>query len=546
MLDRIRPSVNASTNNPNAYDLIFVGSGLSGTLTLIQVLEELRNVWPAVNALRPSRAWRIAVADAWGDFGRGVPYGCSVHPMLLLNNDVAAMDVRGFHGWLAANRNRWLGMLRAHPSAAVASWLQFNRAALAASESEAQHYLPLFLPRCVFGLFMSDILADALLTQEGDRSASVELLQCEVMSLARLGNSFRLGLRDGAPLNAGIVVLALGSLGPDPSPHLEGAPGYVHNVNPPSGAPLHSMLSVLSANIPKPSRAAITGSHASAMEAIYTIAHHHSLNQIISEVVVISPSGRLPDANSSGIEPPFEPRALNCLFTRPPASADEVIAAALRDVDQARKFGYSSIDYSPSLCSAFNRIFGCLSANEKRRFVEEFGMQFTALNRHAPPEYAAAARKLLHEGRLRLIAAEVTDVDPPNAATPRFTITFSPASGSFKQLRAAAVINCRGSGTLAHARDPLLRDILRPDSDIAQPNRCGKGIAVSVDFEASPSVFVAGPLLAGHSCGSDHLWNLERAERLDWMAQRIAPAIAARLANDAPTLPNNARIRLHR
>ena len=372
MLDRIHPSASLSTANPGKYDLLFIGGGLSGTLTLVQVLKELRSTGTAVKGLRSGDGWRIAVADTSGDFGGGLPYGRSVYPMLLLNNNVATMNICGFHDWLANNRDLWLGMLHAHTTAGIREWLRFNQAALCAAEYEAERYLPLFLPRCVFGLFISDFLAEAL-TEARHLPADVDLIHGEIVSLARLGKRFRIGFRNGGALDAGTVVLALGSLPPDPAPDLDGTPGYIHNMNPPGGAQLQSVIQALSKGGGKSGRIAIIGSHASAMEAIYTIALEHGLDRVISEIVVISPSGRLPDAHSSGITAPFEPRALHGLIGAPGISAPQVITAALQDAARARQFGYSSIDYSSPLCSAFRRVFENLSANEKRRFVEQFG-----------------------------------------------------------------------------------------------------------------------------------------------------------------------------
>jgi uncharacterized NAD(P)/FAD-binding protein YdhS len=512
------------------YDLFFIGGGLSSTLTLIQVLRELESMPTANDPPLHDCRWRIAVADTWGNFGGGLPYGRSVNPMLLLNNDVANMDVLGFHHWLKINRDLWLGMLSAHPSPAVAKWLRFNRDVLAISQSQPENYLSLFLPRCVFGMFISDILGDALTRARG-LSASVELIREEVVSLERIESGFCLKLAGGQSLGAALVVLGLGSLPPDPAPGLERTCGYIHDTNSANGAPLRSMVKVLAPCAGKPGCVVIIGSHASAMETIYTIAHDERISQLISELVVISPSGRLPEAIPSGTAARFEPQSVNRLLGRREVPAEEVIAAALSDVAEARVAGYSVIDYSPSLCSAFGRVFASLSAKEKRRFVEKYGMQFTALNRHTPPEYAAAARGMLQEGKLRLIAAEVTAVEPPNGAMRCFAVTFKAASGSSGQLSAEVVINCRGAGPLSRTSSLLLRDLLHSDSGIARPNRCGHGIAVSGDFEASPGLFVAGPLLAGHSHGADHLWNLERAERIDWLARRMAPTIATRLAS---------------
>jgi uncharacterized NAD(P)/FAD-binding protein YdhS len=87
------------------------------------------------------------------------------------------------------------------------------------------------------------------------------------------------------------------------------------------------------------------------------------------------------------------------------------------------------------------------------------------------------------------------------------------------------VINCRGAGLLSRSDNPFLRSLLDPQRNLARLNRSGQGISVSDNFGASPGVFVVGPLLAGHSEGRFHLWNLERAERLEELAKHTASAL---------------------
>jgi uncharacterized NAD(P)/FAD-binding protein YdhS len=261
------------------------------------------------------------------------------------------------------------------------------------------------------------------------------------------------------------------------------------------------------------------------------IAQHSDLVASMEEILVISPSGGLPDAERSGLKRAFVPVHLHRLAAEGQVSAEQLSRAALRDAQAARDSGFSSIDYSAPLCDTFGRVFQCLATEERRRFVENFGMAFTALNRRTPPEYAACAESLKRSGRLRTLAARVTSIQSPRAADSSFTLEIFTARDLIQQVRTAAVINCQGSGTMARTPDPLLRHILRPESGVAVANRSGHGIAVSAQFEASPGVFVVGPLLSGHSHGSDHLWNLERAERIDSLAARVGPALAGRLGS---------------
>ena len=147
------------------------------------------------------------------------------------------------------------------------------------------------------------------------------------------------------------------------------------------------------------------------MEAIYAIRNDPNLTQVLDEIVLISPSGYLPAGTLCGREPAFTARHLETLVERHDVSAHAILNAAAADAEFGRRLGYTSLDYSGPICRAFSEVFVRLSFEERRRFVEEYGGQFTALNRHSPPEYAAAAEFFHQGGRLRLVCARVTAVE---------------------------------------------------------------------------------------------------------------------------------------
>ena len=511
------------------YDVLFIGGGLSSTLSLIYLIRHLRDRTSSGELQRPA-SLRLALIDKSGDFGRGIPYGHFAHPMFLLNNDLATMNVCGFQEWIVAQRERWLGILLATGNGAVQDWLRRNHETLTAALQKPEQYLGIFFPRCIFGLFMEDLLHETL-EDAGQCGVKVDLITGEAISLDRQSNGvLRVGLRQERPLESDQVLLGVGSLPPDPELRLEGMSGYVYDIRLADGGQSFKQ-SLEKALIGKdnPRRVTLIGSNAAAMETLYVIAQHSDLLPSMEEVLVISPSGGLPDAERSGLRRAFVPVHLQRLAAEGHVLAEQLSRAALRDAQAARGSGFSSIDYSAPLCDTFRRVFQRLATEERLRFVENFGMAFTALNRRTPPEYAACAESLRRSGRLRTLAARVTSIQPPRAADSSFTLEMVTAHNSIQQVRTAAVINCQGSGTMASTSDPLLRHILRPESAVAVANRSGRGIAVSPQFEASPGVFVVGPLLAGHSHGSDHLWNLERAERIDSLAARVGPALAGRL-----------------
>jgi uncharacterized NAD(P)/FAD-binding protein YdhS len=275
--------------------------------------------------------------------------------------------------------------------------------------------------------------------------------------------------------------------------------------------------------------AIIVGSHAAAMESLYTVAHDSTLSRLLHDICVISPSGRLPNAVSFR-KHDFRPQHLPQLLNAPEVSAETLISAALADAAQGERDGFTSADCSEAIVGAFRKVFPLLLPEQKQRFVEQYGARLTALSRHTPPDYADAAASLRQQEKLCNLTGEVLEVASMDK---RFAVTLKHSTGSrhgqTETLVADLVINCRGAGLLSRSESPFLRSLFNPQSGIARINRSGRGISVSAKFEASPGVFVVGPLLAGHSEGAFHLWNLERAERIEGLAKHTAGVLAERI-----------------
>ncbi|MFZ0816516.1 MAG: FAD/NAD(P)-binding protein, partial [Candidatus Sulfotelmatobacter sp.] len=418
---------------------------------------------------------------------------------------------------------------------AVVTWLHRHREDLDAAVDNPDLYLPMYLPRCVFGMFLADWLEDA--SDEARRlGVTIDRFPEEAIAASCENGCLHVEMRHGRRLEAKSLILALGSLPPDLNPELQGKDGYIQEWRMPDGG--NSLREMVQAKSLAKSgagsqscNAIIIGSHAAAMESLYTIAHDSVLSELLQDICVISPSGRLPQAVSSR-EHKFHPVHLPRLLTAAEVSADDLISAAFADAAQAERDGLSPADSGEAIVGAFREVFPLLSAEQKLRFVEHHGARFTTLNRHTPPDYADAAAELRRQGKLRNVAGKVLLVLAPEKEK-SFKVIFQPSNALHPEqtetLPADIVINCRGAGLLSRSENPFLRSLLHPQRGIARINRSGQGISVSAEFEASPEVFVVGPLLAGHSEGAFHLWNLERAERIEELAKRTAGIISERI-----------------
>lgn len=504
------------------YDLVFIGGGLSGTLSLVYLLKQLGNSPRRTNGA--GAELRLALEDRDRDFGAGLPYGRLADPRFLLNETVRTMDICGFHDWLVRRRSCWLGMLQQDPGEAVKSWLEANQQPLQAAAQDPRQYDNLFLPRCVFGRFMRELLHASIAQAQQDGAASVDLLADEVITLTRVPDgSLRAGLRSGGVLSGRRVLLGLGSLPLRPAHDLEG-PGCIHDFYRQGPGALRAFCERTKSSKGGPRRAVIIGSNSAAMEALHSIHFDRELCGALHAVLVISPSGRLPDAEPSHNRPAFEAQQTQQLARSGRAwSADNLIAALRHDAGEAQRAAYTSLDFSAAAIPAFQVVFARLAPDDQRKFVERYGACFTALNRHTPPEYANAGKSLMKSGKLRVMRGRVTAVEQHGDD---LLVTMETGSEEHERVQAAAVINCSGSEPLHQTSVPLLRNILGQDG-LARINAAGTGIHVTPDFEASPGVFVMGPLLAGHSSEARHIWNLESAPRIHEYAQHVAGVLAA-------------------
>jgi uncharacterized NAD(P)/FAD-binding protein YdhS len=511
------------------YDLVFIGGGLSSSLTLVFILEQLGRLIERERTDSRFPCLHFAMIDRNGDFGTGLPYGHLAHPMFLLNETVHTMDICGFSDWLVLNRNRWLEMLQKSTSNAVESWLRTNYSTLSKASEDPAYYRGLHLPRSVFGLFMRETLCTAVDRAERTSKVEIDQMTAESVSLTRVPDgTLRIGLERAGDVACRRVLLGLGSLPSRPAPHLDDIPGYIHNLY---GQGLSALLECgkLLSGRASPRRCIIIGSNAAAMEAIYSIHANRKFSDSLDEILVVSPGASFPDGKPSQRQPPFEAiQTQQLVLNRKRFTADDLFAALLEDAQEARRSGYTSLDFSGASDGHFRAAFNQLSTDERHRFVESFGEGFTALNRHTPPEYASTAELLKNSGKLHLKSGQVTAIE---RCGDDLLVIVDRRDGEQVAIKAAVVINCRGSETLSMTSDPFLYNIIKR-TEIARINEAGSGIKVSANFEASPNIFVMGPLLSGHSSETDHIWNLESAPRIHALAQRLARVIVTQMLRE--------------
>ena len=105
-------------------DISIIGSGLAGTVTLIEVLDKLLN-----NPLH-SKKLTVTVIEKYHEFWKGIPYGnrSSINALTItgVHDFIYEPERPLFFEWLKSNKNDWISYYQEHGGTIADSWLKNN------------------------------------------------------------------------------------------------------------------------------------------------------------------------------------------------------------------------------------------------------------------------------------------------------------------------------------------------------------------------------------------------------------------------------------
>lgn len=539
-----RPS---SPDQPAVPRLVLIGGGPS-SLTVLLRLAELVQL-PREDGAGPER-FEVVLVDRSGETGGGAPHHANVSPALLLNDSITETDSSGIGlvQWLIANRERWERMLVDSGDPRAVRWLERHR-----EEIDRQEFGGLFLPRLVFGQFLRELWADAV-EALGRFGISVSVVAAEVLDVVPTGSGrWRVHLAARDPLDADAVLLGVGNVTAPPAETVADRPGYVGFEVARELAMSEPRLAARLAALPEGSRRiAVLGSSAAAIEFLYAAEGASELDGLVEELVVLSPSGRVPPGLCSANVDPHAFKRLPALLAAAQGDADApaspltaaaVVEAVVADYAEAEALGYTIVDLLPAARAAppptpaniahwFRQLFALLEPEEKRAFVNAEYKAYRETIRHTSTDYAEAVDRLRERGLLSIHSAWVRDLRP--APGGELTVHYETADG-MRELEAGIVVDCRGFAGVAEGAQPAVLGLLR--SGAVRANETGRGLAVDQDFAAAPGLFVLGPLLAGTAQGSDYIWFLENVPVIHILAERVARAAWHRLGTSQAASP---------
>jgi uncharacterized NAD(P)/FAD-binding protein YdhS len=347
-----------------------------------------------------------------------------------------------------------------------------------------------FARRSLYGEYLVERLA---------RAPGVVCRHGEAVDIAATDRGLRLGLEDGATLEASSVVVAPGNLPP---------------MLPPGWAelPLHlAWRTPWGGEGPWPSRDAevlLLGAGLTAVDVALSLdARGHR-----GTIHVLSRHGLLPRPNPvrafTGGSDSAPPHGLRALVRWMRAEAEHTDARALIDFARPR----------------ITELWQALTGAEQRRFLRHVRPWFDVHRHRIAPEVAARLAALDAEGRLRVHAGRLSSVA---ARGGRLTVQYRPrGERRTASLEVALAVPCTGPDQqLGRVPDRFIVSLLA--SRLARPGPHGIGLATrpdgSVEGPAADRLWTLGPMRRGE------LWETTAIPEIRLQARAVAEAMQRRV-----------------
>nr|VTO95158.1 hypothetical protein BIN_B_00636 [Mycobacterium riyadhense] len=511
-----------------AFDIVFIGSGVACSMTLLEMADALLSSPTAPPKLR------IAVVERDEQFWCGIAYGrrSSIGSLAIQKLDDFADEPEksAYSAWLERNKQRWLGFFQQAGGEAAARWICDNREAL-----DGNRWGELYLPRFAFGAFISEQVNAAIVTLGVRDLAEIVTIRADAMTADCAAGRYVIGLNpsgDGpTAIAADKVVVSIGS---PPTKAIfagesEPAFTYINDFYSPGGeSNLERLRQSLDRVEPLEKRnVLVVGSNATSLEALYLMRHDPRIRERVHSITVISRSGALPYQICD--EPTeFEFPRLSTLLSAEAVAAADLMSAIREDLGTAAERSLNIVDLYDSVGALLRQALHKMDLAQQEEFFCTHGMNFTKLVRRAGRDCRQASEELAADGTLSLLAGEVVRVDACASGQPFATMTYRAAGAEHSHpVPFAAVVNCGGFEELDGCSSPFLVGAMR--NGLCRPNRTNRGLLVNDDFEASPDFCVIGPLVGGNFNPKIRFWHVESAPRIRSLAKSLAASLLASL-----------------
>ena len=513
------------------YDYAFIGSGISCSYTLINLIGLLRE-------RKGEAKVKIIVFEKDKEFWTGIPYGTrSGNNSLIitkLSEFIPEIEKEAFKSWVVENIEKLTRSYQGSNPELFDKWLANNH-----NDLNDKKFDDLYLPRYWFGDFLKEKTNSIINNAVQDGLIDITLENGEVHDITKEIDYFKVDYNKGSNNNtliitSRVVILTNGGLEnrhikvdelPDSDTLSVISDPYIPTLD-------FQLNEVYNSIVKVPDIAdrnlLIIGSNASSLEFIYNL--QEKILPLLNCVHVISNDGEFPYLiTETSSETYFETKNLGGLKERGSFTAEEIILAAKQDVEAAKALNLNINDICGALSKSTFELLNLLPFNEQANFVYKNGLEFVKLIRRAGHEYRNTVEYLKELDKIKIITGRFSKLTYETASG-QPTFEYLTLDGGVKQFDGPAlsfVINCSGFEDLTTTKSILVRNLIK--KSLVEVNKSFKGFYVTKSFEASRNLYVMGPMLAGNINDTMRLWHAESASRIFNLSQLLAKILEENL-----------------
>lgn len=445
-----------------------IGAGLSGTLVAIHLL------WRC----RPGE--RVYLVERSGRLAAGVAYATG-NPGHLVN--VRAERMSAFADD-PAHFVRWLSGLP-----------DVERQGIASTEVGA------FVPRGLYGSYLSSLLRDAIARQGGKQHLFI--VNDEVTGVRASADALEIESGCGRAYPIDTVVLALGQLAPTTTP----LPGYVADPWAPAAL----------ADLDPERRVLLLGTGLTMADLCVSL----GASSFAGPITALSRRGLLPQPHRA-----VQAAADFRLDAEDRRSLTRLTTGVRREIHRAAAAGSDWRAVIDALRPYVQLLWQELRPDDRARFIRHLRPWWDTYRHRMAPPVAAALAGLQGSGRLAVARGRLLDLAPHGDG---LRVRYRPrGTDAVLTLDVQRVIDCTGPRTdVAEAADPLVRGLHASGLVAADPLRLGfatteAGAILDAQGRISDRLFAVGPIARGA------FWEMTAVPEISQQAERVAiTALAA-------------------
>lgn len=448
--------------------IAIIGSGLSGTLTAINLLRQEHPVHITLYEQEPQQLNRGA---AYTENNQYQPLNVPVGRMSLFSD-----DNDHFYRWLREDGSRLAACIYG---------------------AERDH----FVPRKIFGDYLKDNF-QKVVVQTAARH-HIEIVNAQVLAIMPEGNGYSLTTPNNAQ-HYHQIVLAAGNVPPQKAIFL---PLHSRELELPI---VHSWKGL--PKIESNKQVLIVGSGLSMVDAIIELDRQgfHGAIKVLSRHGLI-PLPEIPEPHNH-LALPINP------------SITEQFRAFRKLAKEAEEHGSGWRTIFHNIRPQIPALWQALGETEQQRFLRHV-QPYWEVHRHRVPEFSyQLIQKLVADKKLQLLKGRITDIASSHAG--RTTVTYRPrhtqASVSFDT---DLIVNCTGPvADLGRSGHPLLQQLIQSGTATTGPHKMGlntneTGELINADGQVQKGLFALGSLRKGN------LWETTALRELRQQAEALPQAL---------------------